>query len=80
MKKYNNFNIEVISKPDNNIFFSNEHSLGDDFLNLFDLFYSQIKFEKNNIFNLPKEIIYNTKDLSLKIDYSNIYPQIILFK
>ena len=64
-----------VSIPDNNIFFSTSHSLGADYLKLFELFYSNLHFEKDCMFNMLDEITFESdNNIQLSIDYSNILP------
>ena len=68
-----------ISTPDNNVFFSTKHSLGADYLKIFELFYNNLYFEKDYRFNIIDEIIYEYDNIQLNIDYSQLLP-IITFK
>ena len=69
-----------ISTIDNNVFFSTEHSLGADYLKIFELFYNNLHFEKDYKFNIIDEIIYEYDNIQLNINYDNILPILRLKK
>lgn len=75
-KNIKNFNVIKIIEPDNEVFFSDYHELNANFIKCFDLFYRKINFDKNNIFNFPKEIVFKDKNSNITINYNNIYPEI----
>ena len=76
LNNINNFHLIKVYKADNKVFFSTTHSLGANFLELFDLFYNNICFEKGNIFNIIDEIKFTFDNMSLNISYTNLYPYV----
>ncbi|WP_317366938.1 hypothetical protein [uncultured Tyzzerella sp.] len=72
--KVNFAEIIKISQPDNEVFFSTEHSLDVNYLKLFDLFYNSVSFEKGDKINIVDAIIFENDGLILKIDYTNLFP------
>lgn len=74
----NNISIILIQKPDYEKFYSTGHGLEADFLKLFVFWYLNITFDKDFIFNFPKDITFNDGNIEFNIDYSNILPNLRL--
>ena len=68
-----------VSIPDNNVFFSTKHSLGADYLKIFELFYDNLYFEKEHKFSMLDELIFEYGNIQLNINYSDMLP-ILTFK
>lgn len=69
-----------LNNVDGNIFKSNKHGLGANFLALFDLIMEKyaLDFDQDSTFTLPNTVVYNTTKSKYTIDYTNVFPKLTI--